>query len=102
MPAIGQVAISWNTRNRLTSGIKKQSAASDTVEDGQDTVVRIYGEDGTTLLHTETLSTGEDSFDYAASDEVADAGELQTSLTIKIKSARDGYESVEQVFTITR
>lgn|ERR1044072_7851306 len=104
MPGVGQVAITWKTRNRLTSGIKKQSDASDTVEDGQDTVIRIYGEDGTTLLHTETLSAGEESFDYTAADELVDSGdtELQDSLTIKIKSVRDGYESAEIVRVVTR
>lgn len=99
----GQVAITWKNRNRLTSGIKKQSATTDTVEVGQATVIRIYKTVGNVLLRTETLSAGETSFNYTAADELADTGLLVLSnLTIKIKSVRDGYESAEQTFVVTR
>lgn len=97
----GQVAITWKNRNRTTGLIKKQTAATETLESGQTTTIRIYGEDGTTLLRTVTGLTGT-SYDYTAAFEVADAGSLQDSLTIKIKSVRDGHESAEVVKTVTR
>lgn len=96
----GQVAVTWNNRNRLTSGIKKQSAASDTLEDGQEHTIRVYAHDGTTLLRTVTGLTGT-SYNYTAAFEIADAGGLEASLTFKIKSTRDGYESYEAVRRMT-
>jgi hypothetical protein len=99
----GGVEVTWNTRNRLTSGVKKQTDASDAPEEGQTTTIEIYGEDGTTLLRTEDGITG-DSYDYTAENEIADTGVsvLQTSLTFKIKSIRDGYESAEIVVVVER
>lgn len=103
MPASGQVRITWKNRNRLLSGIKKQTASSDALESGQTHTIRVYGQDGTTLLRTVTGQTGE-QYDYTAAFELADSGAavLQTSLTFKIKSVRDGYESNEFVKVVTR
>lgn len=103
MPVSGQVAVTWKNRNRTSTQIIKQTDASQTLEDGQTTTIRIYGQDGTTLLRTVTGLTGT-SYDYTAAFELADTGSvvLQTSLTFKIKSVRDGYESAEIVKTVTR
>lgn len=95
----GQVRVTWNNRNRLTSGIKKQPDAGDALEVGQEHTIRVYAHD-LTLLHTETGITTE-LFDYLASDEISEAGGIELLLTFKIKSERDGYESAEIVKRLT-
>ena len=98
----GQIAITWKNRNRLTSGIKKQSAAGDALEENQSHTINVHLTSTMALLHSETGLTGE-SFNYTAADELADTGLMVLSdLTIKIKSVRDGFESAEQVFTVDR
>jgi hypothetical protein len=101
----GQVAISWKNRNRLLgTTLKKQTAATETLETGQTTTVKIYKADGTTLLHTESGLTGT-SYNYPASTEVAEAGSLQTGancLVIHTFSVRDGLESNHVVKTVSR
>lgn len=99
--ASGRCRVTWSNRNRKTSGIKKQTDSGDALESGQTHTLKIYGQDGTTLLHTESSLTAE-LFDYTAVNEVADAGALQTSLTIKIQSTRDSYLSPQVVKTLTR
>lgn len=103
MPTAGQVAVTWKNRNRLTATITKQTAATETPEVGQTTTIRVYGQDGTTLLRTASGLTGT-SYNYTAVFELADTGlgVLQTSLTFKITSVRDGYESQEVVKTLVR
>lgn len=98
----GQVAITWKNRNRLTSGIKKQTAATEALEASQTHTIRIYKTAGLVLLRTYSALTGT-SQNYTAAQELADTGLLVLSpLTIKIKSIRDTYESAEQTFVITR
>lgn len=102
-PPSGAVTINWANRNRLTPHLIKQSAASETPESGQTTTVKIYGQDGTTLLHTESGLTGT-TFNYTAVNELADSGitDLQTSLTFVVTSARDGYVSNLATKILTR
>lgn len=99
--ATGKVAMTWNNRNRLTSGIKKQTDASDALEAGQTQAIDIYKADGVTLLRSYSGLTGT-SQDYFATQEVTDAGTLQSGLVIKVKSVRDSYESNQQSFVVTR
>lgn len=88
----GGVAISWKNRNRLNPVIVKQTATTETLEVGQTTTVRIYGELDT-LIHTETGLTGT-TFVYDDLVEIADAGALQESLRIEAFAERDSLESL--------
>lgn len=97
----GGVAISWFNRNRLNPTIVKQTDPTQTLEVGQTTTIKIYGEDGTTLLRTATGLTGT-TYTYDDLTEIADAGALQLSLTIKAKAVRDTYESLEATAILTR
>lgn len=103
MPSSGQVAVSWKNRNRLIPAIRKQTDPTETLEVGQTTTIKIYGQDGTTLLRTVTGLTGT-SYGYTVAFELTDSGVgvLQTELTFKIKSVRDGFESQEVVKKLVR
>jgi hypothetical protein len=98
----GQARISWNNRNRLTSGIKKQTASADALESGQTHTVRIYKADGTTLLRTATgLTTS--PYDYTATQELTDTGvSFVQPLIARIKSINGSLESAEQSIVIPR
>lgn len=97
----GNVAVTWLNRNRLSPTIVKQTAATQAMEVGQTITLRIYANDGTTLLRTVTALTGT-SYNYDDLDEIADAGAFQLHLTFKIRSVRAGYESVDAVIVLDR
>lgn len=97
----GEVVVEWKNRNRLTPAIRKQTDPTETLEVGQTTTLGIYSDAGGTLLRTETGLTGTD-YTYPIADEIADSGTLQPDLTFKIKSVRDGFESLEVVKTLVR
>jgi hypothetical protein len=86
------IRIAWYNRNRLITSIRKQTDPTETLEAGQTTTIKIYG-DALTLLRTVTGQTGT-SYDYTNANEIADAGAPQNRLIFRVSSVRDGYESL--------
>lgn len=87
------VVPSWVHRNRLqqTAGILDQQDGSITPESGTTYTIVIFNESGTPS-RTLTGITGT-TYTYSLIDEWADCGGLQSQLTVKLYSVRDGLSS---------
>lgn len=81
----GQLEITWNIRNREdVSDLHRWDDTGQVAEAGQTTTVNIYGQSNT-LIRSATGLTGE-AYTYPLETEVADAGAVQTILTVEIFS----------------
>lgn len=98
----GSVTVTWNDRNRtLTATLADWDDASQALETNQTTSIKIY-DALSVLIHTETGLVG-NSYNYPLTQEILDAGTVQTQLTIEVYCERDGYVSYDPfVFTFSR
>lgn len=100
----GDLVFTWREHSRLTAGIFKQSATTESPEGGVTYEVDVVGEDGSTVGRTVT-GLSSPTWTYTPTDFAADFGvDPQTPVFFRFYASRDGLRSLypyeKQVFDL--